>query len=368
MAETASRTHAYEPDYAVPPGETLLETIEAIGLTQAALAKRTGLTTKHINQIIQGVAPITPETALMLEKVTAVPARLWNRLEANFRETLLRLEQRKVRPAEAAWLKSLPLAELIRRGHISANRDQATRLQEVLAFFGVASVQAWKMVWLDPQAAFRKSPAFASKPEAVASWLRIGQIAAQEKECRPFDREGFRRSLGELRSLTMKRPEEFGPQLVSACSDSGVVLVIEPEIPGARASGATQWLSPIKAMIMLSLRYHWADQFWFSFFHEAGHILLHGKRRVFVDGSKTQGVDEDAAHDFAASVLIPPDRESELKQLRTSPDILRFSKAIGIAPGIVVGRLQREGILGYNQLNRLRERYVFAPAGRRNQD
>ncbi|MFM8474512.1 MAG: HigA family addiction module antitoxin [Planctomycetaceae bacterium] len=76
----------FDPDYVTEPGDVLLETTEGLGITQKELAARTGFTAKHINQLIRGVARISPETALRLEKVTGVPASFWNHLETKYQE------------------------------------------------------------------------------------------------------------------------------------------------------------------------------------------------------------------------------------------------------------------------------------------
>ena len=93
MARTPTAEHRYEPDLVLPPGETLVEVIAERGMTQAELAARTGLSAKHINQIVKGIAPITPDTALLLESTTGVSARVWSNLEIAYREHESRLEQ-----------------------------------------------------------------------------------------------------------------------------------------------------------------------------------------------------------------------------------------------------------------------------------
>src|SRR5881396_148655 len=103
--------YPFLPDYAVPPGKTLRETLVTVELSQADLAARTGLSPKHINQIIQGIAPITHETAMILERVTGVPAGVWNRLEAQYREALLRARPRELTAEDEEWLTSLPVKQ-----------------------------------------------------------------------------------------------------------------------------------------------------------------------------------------------------------------------------------------------------------------
>jgi HTH-type transcriptional regulator / antitoxin HigA len=362
-----ARREAFEPDYAVPPGETLRETLESIGMSQADLARRAELSTKHVNQIIQGEAPITPETALALERVTRVPARIWNGLEANFQAQRIRIAQRRrLDPDDLTWLRRFPIAELARRNAIAGSNDPHLVYDQLLAFFGVASRTAWERVWRSPEAAFRQSPAFQADEFAVATWLRLGELDAGDNDTEPFDRPGFRATLDEIRGLMTSDPREFHPRMVDLCAQVGVALVIVAEVKGARASGASRWLSPSKAIIQLSLRYRWEDHFWFSFFHEGGHLYLHGKRRAFIDlPSETQGSGssdgklEVEANRFAADLLIPPSDADRLKEIETRAEILDLASELEIPPGIVVGRMQREGYLGWHQQNDLRRRFVL---------
>lgn len=350
----------FDPDYAVAPGATLRSTLAEIDMTQSGLAARTGLSVKHVNQIVQGIAPITHETALAFEKVTGIPATVWNRLEANYRDRLARLEDRRPLPEDTAWLETMPIKELIRRGVITKTKNTGALLDQVCRFFGVANRRSWERVWREPLASFRKSPAFASDAGAVATWLRLGELEAAEIESAEFDPRRFRQALREIRTLTREDPERFQEEMVRLCAESGVALVFVPEITGTRASGATHWLTPTKAIIQLSLRYRADDHLWFSFFHEAAHVLLHSKKGTFVTGTESEDdPTEDEANAFAASFLIPRRYEAELFGLQSLEEIAAFAERIGIAPGIVVGRMQREGILGWNQGNGLKKRLRF---------
>jgi len=358
-ARIGNRRYKYEPDYAVAPGRTLQETIDALGIDQRELAARTGLSAKHVNQVIKGVAPITQDTAIRLERVTGVPARMWNNLEANYREQLTRIAEKERLQDGLQWLKSIPTRELVNRGAIEEHSGRVELLEDVLCFFGVATVDAWCQIWLAPQHSLRKSPAFEAKPGAMATWLRLGELDAQAIECQPFDKSTFREALTQIRTLTTEPPETFVSGMKELCAGAGVAIVLIPEIRGAPASGATRWLTPHKAMIQLSLRYKTDDQFWFSFFHEAGHVLYDGKKETFVDDGRGDDQREARANRFAANHLIPTDCVCEFPRLRTWAAVEFFAREIGIAPGIVVGRLQREGILRHNQLNGLKRRFEW---------
>lgn len=348
----------YAPDVVSTPGETVAEALNEHLMTQAELAERTGRPKKTINEIIKGKAAITPETALQLERVLGIPASFWNNRERHYRVYLARKEEQKQLQVQMGWLREMPVQHMINRGWVRKCEDKVDQLRELLGFFGVASPEQWRQMWMAPQAVFRRSPAFESAPCAVATWLRRGEIEARGISCMPFDRQRFQHALGLARKLTLKPPEVFEPELVRICAQAGVALVFLPEIPKSRVSGVARWLNPSKALIQLSLRYKSDDHLWFTFFHEAGHILLHGKREVFVDVEGMKNEKEDEANRFAANKLIPPLQYRQL--LDTAPfsksKLKSFARQADIAPGIVVGRLQHDGCLPYSYCNDLKQR------------
>lgn len=356
---TTATQHPYEPDVVLPPGETLAEVLEQREMTQTELARRTGLSIKHVNQIVNGAAPITPETALVLEKATGVAARVWNNLEVAYREHVSRHEEDERLAVDLGWLKELPIKELVQRGCIRDAARPVDLLREVCRFFGVANRATWEAVWHKPTA-YRTSQAFASHPGAVAAWLRIGEQRASAVDCKPFDKAALGATLQDLRSLTRETdPSVWWQQLVQSCADVGVAVVAEPEIKGARINGAARWLTPDKAIVQLSLRHRWSDIFWFTLYHELAHLLIHSKRDAFINDTGGHSGVEQEADAFASQVLIPRRYEEELARLSTAADVLEFANRIEILPGIVVGRLQHDKRWRFNKGNELKQRLTF---------
>ena len=363
MSKEGEKRYAFEPDYAVPPGETLQETIEALGMTQRDLATRTGMAPKTINQIIKGKAPITPDTAILLERVTGVPARFWNNLESNYREQLAKLADRQRLEGDLEWAKSIPVRELVKRDYVPDTKDKVSLLYAVLQFFGVASSRQWHELWMQPNCAYRKSRKFEAHPGAVATWLRIGELEAQKMQTEPYDQDKFENALREIRLLTVESPDVFVPRMTELAASSGVAVVFIPEIKKCPTSGVARWLTPDKALIQLSLRYKTDDQLWFSFFHEAGHILKDPKKGVYIQADENEDGREDKADRFAADFLIPVEHKAKFQLLLNEHAITDFSKSIGIAPGIVIGRLQKENILPWaTKLNRLKRHFEWREA------
>jgi HTH-type transcriptional regulator/antitoxin HigA len=349
MSMTTS--YPFRPDYAIPPGETLRDRLVEMSLSQSELATRLGLSAKHVNQIIQGIAPITLETAILLERVTGVPASTWNRRESDYREALLRARSHQLSSDDEKWLATLPIKELQKRNRLAKETDRGRLFDAVLSFFGVADREAWEQIWRGPVASFRRSQAYRSDPGAVVSWLRLAQTDAQQAQVQPYSAARFRAVLNDVRRLTA---EDDANVIVDMCAEAGVVVVFVPEIQNCRISGATFWAGPNRAVIALSDRYKKDDRFWFSFFHEAAHVLLHSKKETFVDdGSEDDNVEREADK-FAADYLIPPAHARRLPSLATQEDVTAFAEELGIAPGIVVGRLQHEELWGWSQGNKLK--------------
>jgi HTH-type transcriptional regulator/antitoxin HigA len=207
-------------------------------------------------------------------------------------------------------------------------------------------VAAWDGVYASLECEFRQSTAHEVKPGAVAAWLRLGEIAAREVRCAPFDARGLRSALPELRALTSESPEVFVPKIQAICAAYGVAVVFVEEIEGARASGAMRWLTPDKALIQLSFRYKTDDHLWFTFFHEIGHVLLHGKTDLWIeDGISSKGNSKEIEADrFSSNLLIPSSATPDLRKLKSKSAVVDFARRMGIAPGIVVGRLQYDDI------------------------
>jgi len=362
--EAPGTTYGYEPDYAVPPGATLEEVLERHGMAQADLARRTGLSAKHVNQMIKGAASISPEIALRLERATGVPARIWNSLEAAYQVERSRKQEAAALRADTSWLNELPVSELVNRGWIRARTNAVDQLREVLAFFGVANRDAFNVLWSN--VAFRRAHAFESDSGAVAAWLRIGELLASEIPCEPFDRGTFVAALHEARHLTCEQdPAIWVPDLQERCGAAGVAVVIVKEISGSRVNGATRWLAPDLALIQLSFRHRTNDIFWFTFFHEGRHVLQQAKRQVILEDTDTEKDElERDADQFATNFLIPSRYRPLLDNIQTLEDVERVATELRIAPGIVVGRLHHEGLKPWKWGARLKWRYKFTDSAR----
>ncbi|WP_027179790.1 helix-turn-helix domain-containing protein [Maridesulfovibrio bastinii] len=335
----AQKKYGFDPDYAVPPGVTLLEVQESLGMSQKDFALRLGMTVQSLNRIIKDRQPITYETANKLELVTGVAAGFWNKLESNYRERVAKLEAKKQREADIDWLKTIPVKELADRGFIKLTKNKVDNLHEVLRFYGVASVSAWKDFWLTPAVAARRSSCFDSQPGPASAWIRQGELQALEIHCSPYNRQLFIENLQKIRCLTTL-DADFVHKLKELCADAGVAVALVPEMKKVPWNGATKWLTKDKAMILLSLRGKGEDIFWFSFFHEASHVLHDSKKDMLINSNENRDDDpqEKRADEFAADFLIPKKYNLKIRRARSKDNIIVLAKNLGISPGIVAGR------------------------------
>ncbi len=353
----------YKPTSVSPPGDTLRELLEEKNMSQAELAERMGRPRKTINEIIQGKTVITSETALQLEHVLGSPASFWLRRESHYREYLARLNEAEDLTAYLDWVDHFPLDEMVKLGWLDRSTTPLDQIRAILRFFNISHPDQWLVIESRLIAQYRQSASVTADPYAMAAWLQMGEIRAETIETAPYQRERFMTALHEIRTLTLSRPEEAIPQLQERCAECGVAFVLLPALKHTGVSGASRWLvKKEKALIQLTLRYKTSDQFWFSFFHEAAHILLHPTVSGFVDfEGESNREHEDEANRFAAALLIGSAHWEEY--IETLPgkgrhpsldSIVQFSDKVGVHPGIVVGRLQHEGHLPHTHGNKLK--------------
>ena len=335
----------FEPNYVVPPGWTLEDALQENALSPDDLARSTGMSVEHINRLLTGEAPLTYVIAIQLEAATGVLAGFWNDLERGYRTDLVRLAKEDRLSRSLGLLDDLPIAEMTRLGLIADRDEPDNRLREALGFFGVEDASGLTEAWSrSPAARFRGQPD--SDPGALAVWLRLGELESEHIPCQPWNPDLFREALDAARSLTVcDHPGDWYPQLVAECARAGAALVTAPEIAGAPVSGAARWPAPQRALIQLRLRNEWSDIFWFSFFHEAAHLLDEPRQPIYVNfQDRRQDQAEHAADAFARRFLIPPPYDQQLGGLRTPAEAETFADDLGVHPGIVVGRLQHDRI------------------------
>jgi HTH-type transcriptional regulator/antitoxin HigA len=364
----------FAPDWVLPPGESILDIAEERGWTQAELAQRLGYSEKHMSQLINGKVPLTVDAAQRLERVVGSTMDFWLALEANYQKHKARLDAAERHACWVPWLEELPLKELMACEVIPKlrldNKHKPGLVDACLHFFGVATPDEWRSHYGGMQVAFCRSRPEQSDVGAISAWLRLGEQQAEKLDGPKYDKARFEKALHTIRGLTNKLPEVFEPQMRKLLHDAGVLLALVPAIPRAHVSGVARWLNPTRPLIQLSLYGKTNDKFWFCFFHEAAHILLHAnskedKKSIFLDDPNAAHTDdpcEDEANQWSGNFLIPFQYVQSLASLRSTVEVTDFAQHIGVHPGIVVGRLQHDKLIPPSWMNDLKQSFRFTEA------
>ena len=275
----------HEPNYAVSPGEILEEHLSALHISQAEFARRCGRSPKLISDIIAEKAPVEPETALQFEKALGVQAHIWIGLESKYRLFYAKKAEEKKISEALEWGKNFPVRELVRRNYFSKPESETDRILKLLEFFGVASIDAWNLRYQSTlrKIHWRQFRRFGMDDDSLAVWLRIGEIDSLYQDCLVYEKSQFNQATRQIKRLSRYSMKDALAETRALCNQAGVALVYMPSLPNTNISGAARWLSPRQALIQLSSGYESNDQLWLRFFHEAAHILRHGKQTIFVD-------------------------------------------------------------------------------------
>lgn len=327
------------------PGDTILGQLDHLKMTQAELAERMGKTPSKINDLISGKEPITVNTAIQLERVLGIDAQFWLNRETRYREKLTRIEQEEFLLNCKGWLDAQPIKDLKKFGYIKTEKKGTDMTDELLQFYSVVSPLEFEKVYIEDYATtdFKKSTAYRTSLSSMAAFLRIGEIEMKKLTLPEFDKTKFKDALEQIRTIAYEHPEDFAQQLKDICAKCGVAVIFSISFPGAPISGATRWIGG-NPLIQLTDRYKTNDHFWIAFFHEAGHILLHGKKDVFIEefnGAIQDKIKEEEAEKFAIDLLLSKKFISELGSEISEKDIKILEKKANIHRGIIVGILQR---------------------------
>jgi len=349
-----AKQNQYFPQVVFHPGETLIEKLEEMGMGPKEFALRTGKPEKTITAILKGDSSITADMAVQFENVTKIPAHFWLNSQRGYDEYLARVKRQEVIEKAVVWAKNFPLAQMVKFGWLNALPSKQEMAAQLLAFFGVASHKAWEDYYCNQQlkVAFRISLAHTKEPYAISAWLRKGELSAQQIQAKPYSEKTFKEILPEIKSVMTEQPDDFFHQLQDICLKAGVKVVHTQFLPKAPISGATRWMNDTP-LIQLTGRGKRNDKFWFSFFHEAGHILLHGKKEIFLEQIEYKDKDlekEKEADEFAVKWTFTHEEEAELKENLpdTEEAFYEYARKIKTHPAIIIGRLQHNKDIPYS--------------------
>lgn len=344
----------YTPPIVFHPGETLAEKLDEMGMGPKEFALRTGKPEKTIIAVLNGKSSITPDMAVQFENVTKIPANFWMNHQRSYDEFIARGKRQAVIEQAIKWVRKFPITEMTKKGWLPQEATIQEKARVMLAFFGFSNHTAWEDYYFKQQlkVGFRISLAHTKEPHAISAWLRKGELQALDLTASDYSERNFKNALPALKSIMAEHPDNFFKQLQDICLQAGVKVVHTPALPKAPICGSTRWLNDTP-LIQLTGRYKRNDSFWFTFFHEAGHIILHGKKDIFLEKVEYSDKDmakENQADEFAESWTLSAEEESEI--LENVPlnedDIRTYAKRFITHPAIIIGRLQHKGLIPYS--------------------
>jgi HTH-type transcriptional regulator/antitoxin HigA len=335
-----SEPREFAPDWSVHPGTILRQVLAARGIRQSEIAERTGLTPKHINQIVTGNIGISADVAVLLERALGIEALFWTRADADYQAFTSKQKAQSQLQDFAGWAARFDTATLHKHGITTPGDDPATRAEKILRFFEVATPEAFDQTWLRPRVSFRRSQAYTVAEQNTALWLRLVEHTAERATALSLRPGALRKAARAIPAMTpLTIPDGFTAAR-AALADAGVVLTFVPEIPGTRICGATWWLGPERPVIGLTARSRKPDIFWFCLLHEIAHILLHPRRTTFLDLDTEKTVADPAEQEadaFAEQTLLPEQARTRIARARTREQLLLLATALGIGVTIVAG-------------------------------
>lgn len=344
----------YFPDIVFHPASTLNEKLEEMGMSKKEFALRTGKPEKTIFAILNEESSITPEMAILFENVTEIPAQFWINKQARYNEYIARKKNEEIIAEALLWAKEFPYAEMAKYNWVAPTRIAYEKTINLLGYFGVATHTAWEKLYIKSEL---KVAAYTSlkqshHPHAISAWLRQGELQAKQVEAPDFNVKKLKANILAMRRLMVEQPIDFFEQLKNLCLQAGVVLLFTPKLPKVPLSGSTRWINNTP-LIQLTARYKKNDSFWFTFFHELGHIVLHGKKYISlknVDFATADPEKEKEAHQFAINQTFTDKQKQEVLQNRsiTEQDIIDYAKKFNTHPAMIIGRLQHDGYIHYS--------------------
>lgn len=290
------------------PGDTLEEKLQEMGMGVKEFATRVSKPEKTIIAVLKGKSSVTPDMAVAFEMVTKIPAEMWLRHQKSYDEFVARKKREKSLEEGLVWARKFPCEEIESLGWFSGINDASGGAKNIVdtlcTFFAVSSPKGWEDFYLNQRlrVSFRITLAEACDPYALSAWLRQGEIQAGEIQLDTKYAAKYLRAIlndiSEIRKSGVSNPDE---RLTALLGRAGVKLIFTDTLSSAPVKGCTRYIYGVPC-IQLAKKFENESDFWHTLLHEIGHILLHGKKDVFmenVDYGDKDPEKEKEAEDFA---------------------------------------------------------------------
>jgi len=344
------------------PGYYINDLIDDLEMTQKEFAERLNITPKNLSELINGKASISDNIAKNLSLMFGTSVDIWLDLQKKYDEKVIEIKILQAQKDEEMDLALIDYLFFEKLGVVKASDNKTQQISELFRYLAVSSFSVLKKP--DFLVQYRHSNKIDEKVISNSNaWVQTVINFGKQMETQPYCEKKLKGYLPQIREMTLQSTQESLPRLSQILSECGVAFVLIPSLKNSGVYGATKWITKDKAVLGITNRGKYADIFWFSLLHELGHVFQRKITKILVDFD-TNSYDEDyekEADQFARDLLMPPKdyRLLSAEDFFSEQKIRSFANLIRVHPGIVVGRLQREGILPYTHLNKLREKYVF---------
>lgn len=343
----AEKMNGLSLDFIIHPGETIKEVLEEKQMNQEELAIRTGFSPKHVSEVVNGKKGISPSFAKSLEYVLGMPASFWINLQGIYdKEILDYKEQEEIDENEVNIVKSLK-ALIMYAENLELMTKTKNVISQIIELRNICNVNNLTYInnLVTSQIAFRKSETIETNVYVLYVWLRICELIAEKSNVEnEYNEEKLRANISNIKKCMFLEINEAVKELKRIFAECGIIFQVVKNFTGAPVQGFIK-KSNNKIILSMTIRGAFSDIFWFTLFHEIGH-LLNGDivNSNFIDYTDSKSNMEDSADEFARGVLINEDDFNNFiaTQNLTETAIINFAKKQGVKPFIVVGRIQKE--------------------------
>lgn len=349
-------------EFIIHPGETLKEIIEDRGMSQKELALRTGISAKHVSDVVNCLKPISVDFAKKLEYALGIDASFWINLQANYSKEIADFEEKnRISNSEKNIVKKLQniVQHFEESGFIKKDLKPEMKVIELRKKLNISSLEDIPRMF--STGAYRVATLESADPHILFAWLRMSELYTNSDEnTGPLDIDMLIEKIPKMKKL-MFDASELIEGLKKIFAECGIRFAIVPHFRGAPVQGVIKRDIDGRMSLIMTIRQKFADIFWFTLMHEIGHIVNGDIKKRLIDYNNHSGLMEDKADTFAKNQLLDPKMYSEFlrKEDFSMNSINDLAKRNDVHECIVIGRLQKEGFLEYTQYSMHKLRYEW---------
>lgn len=353
----------YENIIAFHPGFYIEEIIEELEMTQEEFAKRLDVSAKTISKLVNAQIPLSDDIASKISIMLGISVETLMNLQKTYDLKVLEIEKAQKLNTQKEVVKEIDYNYFVENKILAVAKSIEEKIENLCSYLRVSDLTLLKKP--DLLASFRTSVQTVTEKNIINSnvWLQTAINFGLNKTVDSFDEKKLKAAIPEIRSMTLMDPKDFLPQLEKIFRECGVAFVLLPSLKNCGVNGVVKWYGD-KVVLAINDRNSYADTFWFSLFHEIGHILQQKKKKVIINDKALSQTGEDLekeADQFARDVLLPQDEYEAF--LNCGPNgitynrICFFAQRMGIHPGIIIGRLQHDGHIRFSRFTEKRVKY-----------